>query len=70
MLVNPKGFIFGIHAAKPPSGFPEGKLRFRMRGDDFVKARVLTSDGIKEFAVLDDGKNWIPGCQLAENKTA
>lgn len=60
-------FIFGNAPPKPLTGFPSGKTRLRIRGDDFVKARVRTSDGIREFVVIEENGHWVPGVELARN---
>jgi hypothetical protein len=62
-------FVFGIANAMPTKGFPEGKIRFRLRNNDFAKARVKTSDGIMEFYIEEKDGYWIPSFETARNKT-
>lgn len=70
LTVAAKSHVFGIHAAKPPKDFPEGKLRFRLRQDEFGKAYVWTPAGIRKFYIKDDGENWIPSYEVGRNQTA
>jgi hypothetical protein len=61
---------FGVQNPKPPRGFPYGKLRWRLRPDDFVRARVKTWRGIEEFYVQEKDGFWEPFHEAGKNLTA
>lgn len=63
-------FVFAEPEPKPLRGFPAGKVRLRVRPDDFVKAYVRGADGIREFAVWDGDGFWNCGPELARNVSA
>ena len=50
------------------SGFPEGRVRIRMRNDDFVKIRIKTDDGIKEFIPRESSGKWVPFAETGSNQ--
>jgi hypothetical protein len=60
---------FGITEPLPPKGFPDGRLRWCIRNDDFVLARVKTSDGIREFYVKEENGHWMPSFEKGRNAT-
>lgn len=60
--------VFGMHEPKPLKGFPEGKTKLKMRGDDWARVYVKTKDGIQEWYIKDDGENFVPFCRAAINE--
>lgn len=67
MLINPRNYLFGIQSPKPPIGFPEGRIKWSIRSDDFVKAFVRTKDGIRVFAVKEEDEKWVCSFEQARN---
>jgi len=65
-ILKPKT-LFGVMAVMPTRGFPPGKLRLRMRAKEFVRARVKTPDGIREFYVKEEDGHWVPTIEIARN---
>lgn len=61
--------VFGLQQPKPAVGFPEGKLRWRLRANDFARARISTSHGIAEFFIVDLGECWSPITEIGRNQT-
>jgi len=59
--------IWGIVKPKPLKGFPEGKIRIKLRCNDFAKAFVKTNDSIRCFVMYDDGKYWRCACEQMAN---
>jgi hypothetical protein len=59
---------FGSVIPLPLRGFPEGKLEMRIRLDDFVKVRVGTTDGIREFVVKEVDGFWEPWIETEKNE--
>ena len=53
----------------PPKGFPDGRLRWRMRNTKPMLARVMTEDGIREFYVKEENGYWVPLCEKGSNLT-
>jgi hypothetical protein len=60
--------IFGVCEPMPAEGFPEGRIRWRIRNNDFVKAYVKTSDGIREFRVIQTDGYWMPIYEQGRNR--
>ena len=61
---------FGLSEPLPPKGFPDGRIRWRIREDDFILARVETADGIREFYVKEQDGYWVPSYEKGRNSTA
>lgn len=59
--------MFGIHAALPLVGFPAGKIRVRMRADDFVRAFVRDDVGVREFTIEEIDGTWQPSVEMRIN---
>jgi hypothetical protein len=68
--ITEKRFIRGIKEPLPAKGFPAGRLRWRIRSDDFVLARVKTDRGIREFYVKESKGHWVPSFEKGRNQTA
>lgn len=69
MPFKPANLAFGIAGPKPAKGFPDGRIRWRLRIDSLVVARVKTSDGIREFTVAEKDGFWIPMDEIGRNAT-
>jgi hypothetical protein len=53
--------LFGLIQPLPATGFPEGKLRWIIRKDSFVVARITTKQGtLREFYVKEEAGEWRP----------
>ena len=65
-----KNIVFGIMHIKPLHGFPNGRIRLRLRPNDFASVWVRTPDGIREFYIEDIGEKWIPAFEKGRNHTA
>lgn len=63
-----KSIVFGVPESKPLSGFPTGKVRLKLRNDDFAKAYVRTASGIRVFHLEDSGEHWIPALEQGRNE--
>ena len=59
---------FGVVNPKPIKDFPEGKARLRIRNYDFVKVRVKTATGIREFYPHEVNGFWIPLFETGRNE--
>lgn len=51
----------------PIEGFPPGRIKFRMRPENFVFAYVKTDAGIVQYAVKEVGGKWMPAFEMARN---
>lgn len=60
---------FGSAEPLPPKGFPPGRLRWRIRAKEFMRARVQTVDGIREFAVREENGYLVPAWEIGRNQT-
>lgn len=70
ITVGEDAICFGIKEPKPAKGFPPGKIRWRIRHDALVLARVRTSEGVREFLVKEEDGHWVPADEIASNITA
>ena len=52
---------------KPTKGFPDGKIRWRMRDGEYILARVKTVEGIREFLVCEIDGYWMPNGEIGRN---
>lgn len=59
--------VYGVHELMPLEGFPVGKIKIRLRHNDFAKVFVKTYNGIRAFYVKSDGCRWMPACEIARN---
>ena len=48
MILRPKDVAWGVVEPLPLRGFPAGKVRLRLRNNEFVRVRVRTADGVRE----------------------
>jgi hypothetical protein len=65
----PSKVIWGVQPIKPIANPIEGRYRIRMRNDDFARAYFKTDQGIREFALKDNGDTWELYAELASNYT-
>jgi predicted RNA-binding protein with PIN domain len=68
VVIPENAAIWGFNDPKPLKDFPAGRVKLRMRNDDFLTAFVKTSDGIRQFIVKDAGDFWVPAFEVAANK--
>jgi hypothetical protein len=59
---------FGAVDPKPLKDFPEGKARLRIRAEDFVKVRIKTKTGIREFYPHEVDGFWVPLFETGRNE--
>lgn len=59
--------IFGIQEMKPLRGFPDGRVKIVMRGNDFVTAFVKTASGIRKFYVKKVDDHFEPHWEIMAN---
>jgi hypothetical protein len=69
-LLIPSNLAFGLKDPLPAKGFPDGKIRWRIRSDNLVLARVRTIDGIREFVVQEVDGYWMPLAEKGRNADA
>jgi hypothetical protein len=60
--------VVGVKPIKPLKPLPQGKIRIRMRSDEFATAYVRDASGIKQFALQDNGETWSLAFPMAENR--
>ena len=59
--------IWGVVEPKPLKGFPEGRVKLRLRNKDFARAFVKTSNGIRSFIIAEQDGFWIPKWEQGSN---
>lgn len=59
--------VFGAFTPLPLKGFPAGKVRLKIRNDDFVRAYVKTEQGIECFIIAEEDGFWIPKYKQGAN---
>ena len=59
---------FGVVEPLPLKDFPEGRHRLRIRQDDFVKVRIRTKTGIREFIPEIKDGFWVPYVETGRNE--
>ena len=60
--------LFGITPVLPLALFPSGKVRIKMRNNQFVRVFVKQpTGGIREFAVKRCGDYWVPSFEVGAN---
>ena len=62
-----KLLVFGITEIKPLSGFPEGRVKIKMRHNNAATAHIKTDNGIRQFFVVEEDGKWTPGPELGAN---
>lgn len=61
-------FVWGMADRLPLQGFPAGRVRIRMRHNDWLRAYVRSSGGgMREFLVKREGGYWVPGIEQGAN---
>lgn len=61
--------VFGSKPPLPMRGFPEGKIRVRARNTDFLRVRVRTECGIREYYVKEVDGYWEPAIETGFNSS-
>jgi hypothetical protein len=64
-----KKYIYGCPEPLPASGFPAGKLRWKLRREQWGKALVKTADGIREYLIEEKDGKWVPAGETGRNST-
>jgi len=62
-----KLLVFGITEIKPLSGFPEGRIKIKVRHNEFVRIYVKTNNGIRLFCVKEENGKWLPDAEVGRN---
>lgn len=57
---QPPKYVFGVCQPLPLRGFPQGRIRLRLRKDSFAKAFVKSPTGIRRFLIGQRGAFWVP----------
>jgi hypothetical protein len=63
-----KRFPFGAVEILPLEGFPEGKVKIKIRPDDWVRIFIKTETGICEIIPQEKDGKWIPYFEKARNE--
>jgi len=66
-LIGDTSIIWGVRPTLPLKGFPEGKIKLRLRNNSFAKAFVKTKQGIRSFYVAEKDGFWIPKYEQGSN---
>ena len=61
--------VFGVTEPKPLRGFPPGKVRLRLRNEDFAHAFVSSESGTRHFYVEEADGFWQPIFEQGANLT-
>lgn len=69
IISNANSMIFGCLPMLPTRGFPEGRIRIRLRNDDFAEAYVFSPQGIRCFYIKESecGDWWEPAFEKGRN---
>ena len=59
--------IFGTCKPKRLRGFPQGKIKLRMRNNDYMTAYVRNKEGITAYRIIEKNDNWYPAFEIARN---
>ena len=62
--------VCGVREPKPivaPASI-SGCARVRMRNNSFAVMYIKTAEGVRVFAIEDDGKFWRPGPEIGANR--
>jgi len=69
VIIGTPAHLFGVCKPKRLRGWPKGKIRLRMRNNDFMYAYVRNEEGITKYGVIEKNDNWYPGALQARNHT-
>ena len=61
--------IFGTGEPKTLKDWPYEVIKVKMSDNDFVKALVQTSEGMKWFYVKEEDGYWLPYQEVGSNQT-
>ena len=67
-ILTTTDLVWGVAIPKPLKGFPEGKVKLRLRNDSWALAYVKTDDGIMSYRIKERDGYWIPGHMQGSNK--
>jgi hypothetical protein len=67
IVIGSKQTVWGVREPLPLEGFPQGKVRVRMRNDCVATAFVKTPKGITRFTIKEDDGKWKPHHILGRN---
>ena len=67
VIIGASDMVWGVQSAKPLRGFPDGKVRIRVRSADFAQAFVKTRDGIRHFYIQSIDGFWQPKFEQGSN---
>jgi hypothetical protein len=60
--------VFGVVEVKPLKGFPPGKVRIRMRHNDFVVVFIRPPNGgVRRFVIEERAGHWVPAHEIGAN---
>lgn len=62
--------LVGVYTTKPLRGFPEGRVKIRMRPNQFVRVYVFGPNASTCHLVREtpDGFAWVPAYETARNE--
>jgi len=58
---------FGLVDPLRVEGFPEGRVKIRIRPGEFVRIFIKTQNGIREFYPKEENGKWVPNIEKARN---
>jgi len=67
-VISSKNLVFGIRPMLPLKGWPEGRVRVRLRATDFAWGYVKTPSGIRQFAIEVREGCWWPAYEQGSNR--
>ena len=59
--------VFGVKAPLPLKGFPQGRIRLRIRNTGFAQAFVKSESGIRHFYISEKEGFWTPIYEQGSN---
>ena len=60
--------FIGVREPLPLAGFPEGRVRLRLRNNSFAMAYVKTKDGIRCFVIGEMDGMWVPVTEFEQGR--
>jgi hypothetical protein len=69
LITTKQNIIFGVKDMLPLSGFPKGKVKIKMRNDNFAWAYVKTETGIYKYAIEEKNGCWMPSLLACNFRT-
>jgi hypothetical protein len=59
--------VYGVKDPLPLSEFPDGRIKIKMRNNDFASAYVRGDKGIRQFYIEEKDGCWIPKYEQSAN---